>query len=281
MDADFVTFNDYKSIGEIIEGLRENSLFLQENLNEQGGSVDGWSKISSFQRCPRSYKYRYIKEPNTPYSKSDDKLDVGILVHALLCLYYKKKDWTILLEAVRENAFADQKVVDESERLMVAYLDRYATDTLNPVVVESVAQIEGYSCRYDLIAEYKPDGYPKGLWNLDHKTTSRFSGLAKYQMHGEIMGQTRLWELSGNAAKYGPLQGSIINLIGRQKIPKFERIVVPYDSFLLDEHMKDIEIWRKRISLSVMNDDFPKSTSNCNSEFGLCNFFDICRYGDK
>jgi intein/homing endonuclease len=113
---------------------------------------------------------------------------------------------------------------------------------------------------------------------ITHNTASRFDATVTdgWRNDGEVIGQMMLWESSGMLAKYGECQGVIVNMLGKQKIPQFTRIIVPPQAWQLDSHARELKIWRAMEAMNAATNTWPRSRANCVTKFGFCDFFEEC-----
>lgn len=278
-----------------------NAMFDLYGLPRLGGSsgVDGWSSTSSYQRCP----YAWARDQGlrgapqmAQLSVSDySGRSVGSLVHGLLSVYYSQRidlayplSPELLFEGVKLRGI-DPAVAVEAHRLYRAYVTFYKHERLTPLFVEYllVASNPRRSCRNDLIALVEGDpAHPPGLYIVDHKTASRFDELTLtcWENEGGIIQQVDVFEaaLPDHPAlqSYGPLQGVIVNLIGKQKAPELYRAYVHPTAFQVDQHRRDLPVWRAQRDLALALGVFPRARAGCATRFGKCDHWDHCR-GDE
>lgn len=249
-----------------------------------GASGRGWSTYSKFQQCPHFFKLNVIDRRRGTPAKA---LTVGSVFHTFMALHYtwmvdpdlKLDPYTCKDELLQRGA--DVEGVLEGWRLYEAYADYYVDDYLYPLGVEVWAgDPEGHTCRYDLIArvDKAQAGIAPGVYNVDHKTASRFDAgtLDGWHNDGEIIGQMMIWKRSGLTKKYGKLMGSIINIVGKQKEPRFHRTIVPIQKWHARQHFKDLQTWDMFMQICQTTGTWPKSRNSCVTRYGLCRYFDYC-----
>lgn len=267
------------------------AVFAEYNVPKLGGaSGKGWSWYSTMQKCWHLYKRKFVDGDRYKPGIAGPALEVGVLLHALLAVYYSQ--WITdgyplsplaLYEGVMKmGALPDR--VGNAWRLMEAYETRYEQDYFRPLAVEEWAAdpVTGNSCRYDAIVDVTepPLGMTPGTYICEHKTASRFDATVTdgWRNDGEVIGQMMLWEPSGMREKYGECQGVIVNMLGKQKIPQFTRIIVPPQSWQLDSHAQELKIWRAMESMNAATNTWPRSRANCVTKFGFCDYFEQCAH---
>jgi hypothetical protein len=248
-----------------------------------GASGKGWSRIATIQRCLYLYKRRYRDGERGGPSKA---LEVGSCFHTMMALHYwamrEPQQARITPERLRDELFklnADAKAIEESWRLYDAYANYYEHDYLVPLGEELFATDGDNSCRYDLIARVEANNQiAPGTYIVEHKTSSRFDAatLEGWKNDGEVIGQIMLYKPAKLTKKYGKLQGVIVNIVGKQKIPKFERVIVPVQAWQMRAHKKDLAFWNAVEQMCVATNNWPRSRAHCTNKYGLCSYFDHC-----
>lgn len=262
-----------------------------------GGSSRGWSRYSTLQRCPRLYRLKYIdnRTDHTEFSEVSESLEVGTVFHAFLSMYYSKNWWTpeeLLEKLLKENCSAT--FVAEGWRVFDAYRNEYAFDYIEPLGVEVTAvDVNGNSCRYDLIARIKANVQggknlqhgliPGGVYIFEHKTVKTFFDKTQdgWDMDGEIRGELALWDRCDNLRQYGKLSGLVINLISREKKPKAKRTLIVSTDFAMKHHLQTLDEWTQIEDIYKARGVWPQAMSNCVNKYGRCQFFNYCRNGGK
>ncbi len=179
------------------------------------------------------------------------------------------------------NHNADARNVSEAWRLYEAYTAHYADDYLTPLAEEEFASDAAgeNTCRYDMIARVESNNHvPPGTWIVEHKTSSRFdmATLEGWKNDGEIIGQIMLYKPAKLTKKYGKLMGVIVNILGKQKIPKFERVIVPVQKWQATAHKRDLKIWNALEQMNRATNTWPRSRAHCVHRYGMCEYFDHC-----
>lgn len=255
-------------------------------LERQGGpSGRGWSSIQNFMQCPMKYKLdREAIENGEPLN--NDSLEIGSYFHEFMAVHYTEgcpvtpRDLMVALVAVG----ARPANIKEAWRLYEHYSFYYGDDDKWDVLaIEELAEVpDVYSCRYDLIVRVTSDIYPSGTYIVDHKTASRFTAVVTqcWDHHGEILGQQWLYEQLGLEEKYGPLSGTIINLVGRQKNPEYLRLFIPVKR-------RNINWFEENVIDGVVKGTLPmtleyggylwlKENTACTAHFGICPHYSKC-----
>ena len=179
--------------------------------------------------------------------------------------------------------------VMEAWRIFEHYGFYYEGETWEVLAIEELAAVDVYSCRYDLIVRI-PEGnllFSPGVYIVDHKTSSRFATVVTecWQHHGEIIGQQWLYKQCGLEEKYGPLEGSIINLCGRQKNPEYRRILVEvkesslayFKEYVIDDNYVYMALAKKLYEdEGIVDEAYCKQLTSCTAHFGVCPHYSEC-----
>jgi len=247
----------------------------------------GWSSISTYQRCPLAWRYKYVEQRKPWILTESPALAIGTLVHVFLAAYYQQmldSSYPLspehIYDAVRR--IANPEFTGEAWRLYSAYRMFYTDDAFHPLAIEHDLKDPrtGDSCRYDLIAFFPESiaGRPAGTYVIEHKTVSAFSAdnLEGWVCDGEVIGQIALWKKLGLDLRFGELQGVLVNLLGKQKDPQFHRTYVAPTSWQIQTHLDDLRRWEGLLQLSLATNNFPRARQGCLSRYGRCGFWDLC-----
>jgi len=256
-----------------------------------------WSYLSSIQKCPRFFYNRYVERGE--YERSF-YLEVGICVHFFIAMHYARRlrngflghhlveDGSSfpLVDTLKSDLLVqggDVEVIHDSWRIFEGYRDHYFQDYVKPLAIEYKQVIDDphYSCRFDLIAEVQEGNnlhVSPGTYNIDAKTASRFDQvtLEGWSHDGELHGQMLIYQKANLQEKFGELKGTIVDLIGKQKQQKFQRIIVPLQKSILDEFEREIVYWKSEVDRHKKRGWFPKAEANCISRYGLCDYYYRC-----
>lgn len=272
-----------------------NSLFEEHGQDKLGGASGdlGWSSFYSFQRCPYLWKRSYLDGFRFK-DEVPNALIIGSLLHLFLALRYQT--WIDLTYSINPDiAYAylstqgiNPEALREAWRIYDAYRAEYEGEQayMLPQAVEyhTVDPRTKESCRYDMIAKVDGTKTPPGMslksgtYVVEHKTTSRRddSSLTGWVNDGEIIGQVMLYDRLKLYKRFGPLQGVIINLCGKQKKPAFDRVQVSPVRWQKNQHAKDLKVWQAFRELCVAQGSFPRSRANCINRWGKCSQWDHC-----
>jgi hypothetical protein len=264
-------------------------LFAAHGLPRLGGasSGKGWTSYAIAQRCFYLFRRRYVDQDQAPPLAENSYQAIGSVLHVLLALYYANMTGAyvaITPEVCYRHllAHANPAYVNEGRRIFDAYRLYYAHDDLVPLAVEYDLRDPrtGSSTRYDLIAHRpKPKpGYRAGTYIVEHKSSARFDfdTLDSWANDGEVIGEAAHWRRLGLDKRFGPLQGVIVNIVGKQKDPKFHRTTISPDSLLIDSHLNDLRGWDALIGLCRAASFWPRSRANCVNRWGRCERWEEC-----
>jgi hypothetical protein len=80
---------------------------------------------------------------------------------------------------------------------------------------------------------------------------------------------------------FGPLQGVLINLLGKQpKNPQYQRVWVKPTTAQVTAHRDDLARWEGLIQLARSTGSFPRARNGCIGRYGRCPHFDHCATGE-
>lgn len=265
-----------------------------------GASGDlGWSSFSTWQHCRYLYKRTYLDHVTKPIelinpleSPEPFGLAVGGLVHTLLAIhYYRKLDraYPVTPEQARDYLEAnkvDPDAMTEAWRLFAAHRLFYKHEAIEVLAVEYhvVHPQTRHSARYDLILKVREEyeGHLPGTYYMDHKTALIFDRptLEGWANDGTVIQQAMIWQQCGLKHRFGELQGAIINLIGKQKVPNLHRTWVIPNQFQIDAHAQDLKIHYAERRLAMATGVFPRSRAGCITRHGMCSQWDHCATGE-
>jgi len=268
------------------------------DLTLTGGSGHGWSRSSTLQQCPHKYNLKYNKKVGGwEAGKPPKALQVGGCFHALMAVYYQRQidydnaipigECTVeaakLADAILDFG-ADATLVNAAWEYFEGYVNYYEQigDYLIPLAVEYRAKDPNGpdTCRYDLIADVQnhPLALP-GTYIVEHKTASRLGREQSEGWHldGEIIGQCNIYKKARLLRKFGPLQGVIVNVIVKTKVPQFHREIVTPPTKSTRRQAKDLKVFRATKAVYEANNYWPRSLASCVGRYGFCEFWDECR----
>jgi len=266
-----------------------------------GQSAFGWSKIGSFNRCPRMFALSRDKKKKKP-SKA---LIAGSLIHeAMALIMIKNSGYSEILERFKAyiNEFHDSE--DDSEIVQEAL--KIAEETVQKMLLEnqhlwlfqkfhnfqiewelSLHEINNQvlefpiTSRIDAIVESRKTG---GIWFIDHKTTSFRDETATFAnvLHGYMIdGQFKLQTLIGKENFGDKFQGIILNFInkkGKENGRTYAYRLPPYSPEQLDDFSSMLLKTLRKIKLAQENNNFPMVHNQmlCTHKFGTCEYFNTC-----
>lgn len=274
-----------------------NAMFEAYGLPRLGGASGdlGWSSFAAFQRCPYLWKRRYLDGIR---DHNDDEpepfaLVVGSLIHTFAAVYYEQmidsgyplNPKLVYDELMRRGVNIDALL--DAYRVWCAYEMNYPNDYLQPLALEhhAVDPRSGESCRFDMIARVVEEGPGRslGTYIVEHKTTAFFSDVALtgWVNDGEVIGQVMLYNRLKLYRRFGPLEGVIVNILGKQKKnPLFHRTFVSPNRWQVTQHAKDLKSWHSLKQLYVASNHFPRARNNCVHRFGKCSQWEHCATGE-
>jgi intein/homing endonuclease len=155
-------------------------MFASYGLPRLGGasSGQGWSSVSTFQRCPYAWYRKYTLKAKATFLVEPPALAIGSLVHTYLAVYYQRMidpAYPLTPEMVRDHArgYANPEFVNEAWRVFAFYQLYYSKEVIQPLAVEYDLKDPrtGSSCRYDLVAFFPEAvmGRPAGTYVIEHK----------------------------------------------------------------------------------------------------------------
>jgi hypothetical protein len=269
--------------------------FAEHKLDRLGGASGdlGWSSFSTFQRCPYLFKRMYIDGQRDKEGRPSPALEIGSAFHTFAAVYYQKiitPDYPLTPELLHEFLIdfgVSMQSLMEAWRIWQGYAIEYETDYVVPLAVEYhiVDPKTKESARFDLIAKVeKPlPGIVAGTYIVEHKSAGRFDDatIDGWRNDGEVLGQIMLWNRLKLNAKFGKLQGVMVNVVGKQKIQKFHRTLVPPQRWQTSQHAKDLQLWQAQRMLSTATGTFPRARANCIGRYGKCSQWTHCADREK
>lgn len=249
-----------------------------------GSSTRGWSAWRILEQCPYLYYLKYVaREPLVVESASSAR-DIGSLVHAFLAIHYRCfKRFTVedFIQAIMDESVNPMALIT-ARSVFDAYRVHYSPDIFVPLAVEVPAMdpLTQNTCRYDAVVRVDdpPEGISKGIWICEHKTASRFTAdvLDGWVLDGEILGELAFWKPAGMDKKFGKLQGVIINVLGKQKVPQFYRTYVAPVAVHTEMHTKNLAWLDAFLGRCHKTKTWPQYFASCMGRYGKCDAFDHC-----
>lgn len=136
--------------------------------------------------------------------------------------------------------------------------------------------VVGEETLYDITVPKLHNFVANGI--ITHNTSAIFDRavLDGWRNDGEVIGQQMIWKAGGFTKKYGKLQGTIMNIIGKQKTPKFERIIIPVQDQQIKQHKHDLEAWRALEGMYRAMGRWPRARTSCITKYGFCDLYEHC-----
>ncbi len=262
-----------------------------------GASGRGWSSYQKLMACPRQFQLRYIIKV-----KSEERaaLGVGSCWHTFIALYYLNMKALMTdneEEGPRPSAMrdallkigADAVLIAEAWRLFEYYADHWegVGDYLEPLAIEHYVQDPRTrrTARYDLIARVTDDGKAHGvvpgIYIIESKTSSAWGEKTANSFHldGEVVGQLALWRKARPqlARKFGKLQGVIINVVTKGKVPRCHREIVATPTKVVNAQWHDLDFWEATEAFYRAAGHWPKSLAACWGRYGPCDYVERCK----
>ncbi len=283
-----IDLNPFPLVDDVLK-----EIFEERGLKRLGGASSGrgWTSFSIYQRCPYAWKRRYIdsSEPQIAMRVESPSRAIGSLIHTYLALYYENmlvdspyRGFTPEIAHEMIVRRANPELVLEAWRVFVAYVVYYQHEKIIPLAVEHDLKDPrtGESCRFDLIAYFPEDqsGLKAGTYNIEHKSYGRFDkqALDGWANDGEVLGQVALWDALKLEKRFGPMKATIVNILGKQKEPKFHRTIVAPETWQIEQHLNDLKFWEGMISNSRATGIFPRARTGCITRWGFCDYWNHC-----
>lgn len=265
--------------------------FDQYDLPRLGGASTGkgWSSFSTFEKCDYLWKLKYLDKRKPYIAIESPAIAVGSLVHVYLALHYSGFVNGLPYHGItadEAHAFVTGKCnplfTEEAWRLFAGYRLYYKFEKVTPLALEHDLKDPrtGESCRFDMIAwiDGEMEGNKAGTWIVEHKTGQRFDHnfLEGWQNDGEVIGQVALWQRLGLDKRFGPLRGTMMNLLGKQKEARFHRTWIAPNSIRTQSHLDDLKRIEGLMNLAKATDSWPRKRANCIHRYGRCDYYDHC-----
>lgn len=210
----------------------------------------------------------------------------------------KDGDDTVIPTALVRRVVPDTEITGQLRQQLNARSVEHATlvkhgqKKQSPAIANLLAQeliwdrvshvvVSGQSMMYDLTVPGVHNFVANGI--VTHNTAARFTMdlLQGWHNDGEILGQIMVWKQAKLDKKYGKLRGTIVNIVGKQKKPQFERVIVPAQAWHVREHTQDLQVWALYQQMCRTTGLWPKARNNCVGRYGMCDLFSHCATNDK
>ena len=222
---------------------------------ESGATEAGWSRIQDYLRCPKAYQFKEVRKLHRPVSMQLDHFSVGTLVHAGVAKWFvagmpdperQPKRYAKVLAAMEKEAMASKdamtpKAMQDACRYVLEYAQHWKMRP-KPTVVATEYKLgpaplwpgepehSWRTARLDDVSKYAEAGGQLCIGERKTTSASVADTIKQYQLHGQIIMQTLLWDSSKQgAAMHGPIAGVVLDVIqkGYNTASKFGRVFLP------------------------------------------------------
>jgi hypothetical protein len=276
----------------------------------EGGCFDNFS-LDCFRNCECYYYWRIVQGVVKPGAKKT-AASFGSSIHLALEHFYREgmvessisEAVSLFVEEFKQfqDLADDKRTLGKGVELLDKYFQKYKREPFDVVATEVGGAVELaeylYTFRIDLIVEWHS---PKGIFGMDHKTTSSLGRLVA-KPNNQITGY-----LMALGDTYPNLLGYIVNVIGVFKedeemdktapkvvSPKTGKLIYAkkekqvFDRVITSRTRKEIEDWKKetlhlihQIEECHERDIWPKRTGFCTAFASRCQFLDLCQSQDR
>lgn len=281
---------------------------------EGGPSPNGYHSYASYLKCPRKHSLEKLKVHKTAGVVVPAYFTEGTLAHAGRATFLARG--SIFNEAVASDVYAamaqaeqaekakveaknqriDEEALPKARQYITEYMDYYrvrarpsilATEQLveHDVLIPKVGSYEPMSARLDDVGFYHEAG--GRLCIGECKTTSgRINDVvAEYTLHPQILTQQWLYNNSPLAEAYGPIQGTMLDIIKKgykDKPCEFHRHYLPYNAALAKKAVTTLAVWK--FSASAMGNyigtpNYGSCTVRKADRTYACEYRDLCLMG--
>lgn len=278
---------------------------------KSGASEAGWSKIQDFLRCPKAYQYKQVRQLHKPVTLVLDHFAVGTLVHAGRAKWFalgcpdpetKPKRWAKVLAHMTQEAYEQPepvtpKAMQDASRYVLEYAQHWkmrpkpktlATEyKLGPAPLYPGDPKENWrTARLDDVGHYDEAGGRLCIGECKTTSASIADTVKQYQLHGQIIMQTLLWDASEQGhAVHGPIAGVVLDVIqkGYNASSKFARCFIPVSEFQKKWFSQSLS---RQVNEAVgmrPEDEVERRTTGCTYMAGRgrvdCDFKELCAVG--
>lgn len=284
-------------------------VLFEDVLGELGGaSARGSTYWRRVQLCPREHLLaNRLGWQRTPRA---DALDLGLLWHKMLEVYYEQRRLEQAGQRFTETAeqaayrllqrFRDPKgwgaFYESAQRMFEAYQERwrYADRDWQIIGVEitggwtmeshpEIVRQAGFelTTRFDmLVVDHSLPTIPvtrhietKSAHALDPQT------VIAYSQDDQVLGQCFLgrYFFDWKAVGYPPYVGALVNVTTKAKTPRCERLPVQPSDATLQAFAESKRFWASQRDTYERIEAYPRNYVNCTRRFGRCEFHELCR----
>lgn len=267
-----------------------------EEMLSQGGSIAGFSAVSSFLGCPERARLKGIgvhkrsKEMITEGAFELDELAYGTLIHACLAARVvhgmAAAEWLLkilnLMDDDRTRAQSLMRTYDQTFDLasepfkyigVEAEVFTDVGDGLGGSIVRSV--------RYDTVVQYQRVGASPMCFSLENKTAAKGGNTVADQYMPQFASQVTLWNSNPHLVQqYGPMVGVIPNMLIKTTVPRAERYAPRYISRFLQHRATEYLRLPEKINFPINSDgSSPRMLHSCWGRYRPCDYLSLCWEG--
>ena len=205
-------------------------------------------------------------------------LDVGTAVHKALEAFYFGADVDSMEKSFLESL--DLANVSEDERIhglrMVrSYHQRFDEERSGWEVLCQEESVEVHLPESDVLLVGRPDCVAriKGkVWHVQHKTVAANSSIPMYVKRYDLAPHEPAYKLALRESKGIEIEGTLLNLLIKTKVPRYERYYVPIGEDRIAQMREMVGQVARLMALPirVMN------TGSCLKWNRLCQYHDLC-----
>lgn len=273
-----------------------------EEIVEGGSSSAGMSAVTAWLTCPESSRLRSLG-----VRRKRETFDDGLQLHDLAAA----TDFGSVAHAVRavricygQKAaldYIDSLNLTEEARLKMRGLF-LVYDSIYPLesepfryigveveVVTDVGTAETgpviRTVRYDSLVYYGAGGMTmpgaEGIYSFECKTTSHGGHKALDAYMPQRFSHAALWNANpAMVAKYGPIRGTIYDVLVKTKVPQVDRVGPLYTSRLQQQRALEYLRLPEQLPIPVLTTatgpSYPRFLHSCWGRFAPCPYVDLC-----
>lgn len=269
-----------------------------------GPSSAGFHKIIDFMRCPQEHKFKHVMGLKKRDSEPSSALLIGVLAHVGRAYWFASQfkapieqcQGAISQHVQQYGLYNATDAEREAQRLIAAYIEHWRSKPLPlcraveydiaPTNMKPGDPLELYrTARFDDLSIY-PDALNK-LCIGDLKTTSdSISGCVnEYRQNGQFILYNILYKMAKEGqALFGPSAGMMIDVLTKDKVPKFHRELIIVTSFQEHWFIRSMQGWLKAAQQVTPYTEVPRNVSQCCRSVSrkgtyMCDYHQLCHFG--
>ena len=215
------------------------------------------------------YAVRFVREARDAVKPGDDRL---IPVDR-----FRDKPMT----GIQRNHLVGPRrsvMVDSIRTAGVAWADEVINEAIYWDRVDSVI-VTGRAMTYDIEVPGAHNFVANDI--ITHNTSSSWGEKTANSFHldGEVVGQLALWRKARPTMtrKFGKLQGVIINVVTKGKVPRCHREIVATPNKVVSAQWHDLDFWEANEAFYRAAGHWPKSLAACWGRYGPCDYVERCK----